>query len=332
MQDVSNSATNSLQTNIIVEQEITFINGNSDENPCIINDKIINFGNQVYIDWLDKNPTGDKANAPGIHPCLEKCNQNPKYRSYMQGKIRNSENCNNYYKMTLEESTSILPGYTCNVKNNDTCKNAFLRKHCENTANYDDIDSCNKNQNTIYYEVNSSGVFSYTPNEKLVTGLPNCFISEPGQKCYSEVSFNEFNDYYCGLLDNTGSSYANCKKECDEMKCTPEEIALYTPVVPVIEGSITLANKSNGTVMNDQTANATTNATMNTSILNQFSNDIVKEITQENSGINFGQFNNSVEMTSYTENFFFNLAKCIVNLKEFKCYKYCNWAKNYIYK
>lgn len=302
IQDVSNSATNNLQTNVSITQNIEFVNGATPPNPCVEKDNLINLGNQTYINWLDSHSNAteeEKDMAPGIHPCINKCKLGSKYTSRVGGKTRNAANCNDFYSMTLAEAKSILPtDIKCNVQN-DSCRTAFLRNRCENIENYDTLESCNDRINKVYYEINNNNNYKYTSDQTAIAGIPNCFASNPGQVCYNNISLNEFGDYYCGLVDNTGADgYAVCKNACESAKCTDNEREAYKPNEPTIDGTINITNKSSTSVMNDQTATAETNATLNASVLNQFQNDIVKDITQENKFINFGQFNNSVEMTN----------------------------------
>lgn len=123
-----------------------------------------------------------------------------------------------------------------------------------------------------------------------------------GQSCWRKYNLDDY--YDCTQVLNTGTvQKPNCQDICTGFLCTTEMAKIMEPPQPLldVEGSLCLRNESNTTLSSNQIAEATTTAILTSVVSNQFQNEISKIISQTNSGINFGQENNSQERTSITQ-------------------------------
>lgn len=294
-QEIKNQVSNVSNQQIDLEQEIIFQNGNSidpDENltsnPCI------------------------KFNSDANN-CLTGClqSQNISYRSYLNsGKERTTENCNIEYGYDKATANAIIGSDgKCNkalitkVDKDTECLNAYLRKNCENISTYVNQEKCDSDSNingTFIEKLNPNGDIYFIPTTFFTdTTIPVCWGTDE-RPCYYTRSNSDY--YYCISSAISNITLDSCSSVCEKMKCSQELVEALKPEQPSIVGmDIVITNDASNTMSQSQIAEADVSAQLLSKITNQFQNEITKTISQENSGINFGQFNNSQERTDITQ-------------------------------
>lgn len=205
-------------------------------------------------------------------------------------------------------NTSCISDADCNVGttcdlNNSTCG---VRGP---SGSYDKTCGGNCGTKTIYqieYIKDSKRRFTLDQIDTPPAGVTQCqFNNIPtaeGQSCWRKYNLDDY--YDCQQAINTGTvQKPNCQDICTGFLCTAEMAKIMEPPQALldVEGSICLRNESNTTLSSNQIAEATTTAILTSVVSNQFQNEISKIINQTNSGMNFGQENNSQERTSITQ-------------------------------